>query len=59
MMENEAEIPFLEVGPNTVKNPEKSTKQTNQPPDGGFWASVVMQRKIQNKFISSGLVCNG
>ena len=51
MMENEAEIPFLEVGPNTVKNAEKSTKQTNQPPDGGFWASVVMQIRIQNKVI--------
>ena len=51
MTENGADIPFLDVGSSTISNGDKSTTRSKQPPDGGFWASVVMQIRIQNKVI--------
>ena len=51
MTENEADIPFLEVGANKVKSLKK------QPPDGGFWASDNIKiSKI--KLICLGLASN-
>merc|ERR1712123_477503 len=46
MTENEADIPFLEVGANKVKRLKK------QPPDGGFWAWLVMM----SCFLANGIV---
>jgi len=46
MTENEADIPFLEVGANKVKSLKK------QPPDGGFWAWLVMM----SCFLANGIV---
>lgn len=52
MTENGADIPFLDVGSSTISNGEKSTTRSKQPPDGGFWAWLVMA----SCFLANGIV---
>eukprot|EP00092_Neocalanus_flemingeri_P032266 GFUD01035077.1.p1 GENE.GFUD01035077.1~~GFUD01035077.1.p1 ORF type:complete len:470 (+),score=60.91 GFUD01035077.1:250-1659(+) len=52
MADNSGAIPFLDVSANNYNIDKKLTKEENHPPDGGFWAWLVMG----SCFLANGIV---